>query len=65
MGRIRINPDTGVIEEQNGFLDDVTNTWWPKKDDDGNVNRVNKKTGELEKIDGFINDALGIWTPKT
>jgi hypothetical protein len=58
----RINPDTGVVEEQNDVLG-VFEHWDPAENENGNEERVNPETGVVEEK----NSVLGIfdeWAPK-
>lgn len=61
MSRSRINPDSGIIEHQDGWLDRQLGTWHETKNEDGNSERVNVDTGEVEESGG-LNRWLGIWT---
>jgi hypothetical protein len=63
-GTTRINPDSGVVEEQNGFIDKVIDHWEPKEDEDGTRTRVNPESGVIEEQSGFINKVLDLWEPK-
>ena len=54
----RVNPETGVIEENTGFLWD---NWTPRQNDEGHEERINPETGVVEENTGFIWDN---WTPK-
>lgn len=54
----RVNPDTGVIEEDPGPL----SPWVPKTDDDNpKPTRINPDTGVVEEDPG----PLSPWVPKT
>lgn len=54
----RINPETGVIEEDGNFP--IFDFWKPVENEDGNRERVNPSTGVIEE-EGF----LGLfWNPK-
>jgi hypothetical protein len=53
MAKERINPETGVREESNGF-----GRWSPAKNDTGHAERINTETGVREESNGF-----GRWSP--
>ena len=59
----RINPETGVIEEQDGLLGNFLEMWSPVIGDNGEIMRVNPDTGVLEESDR-LDQVLGIWAPK-
>lgn len=61
---IRINPDTGIVEEQDGFINELFDLWGPVVGDDGEITRVNPETGELEEQSGFLAELFGLWSPK-
>ncbi|MCC6366891.1 MAG: hypothetical protein IT165_25495 [Bryobacterales bacterium] len=58
MSERRINPETGVYEENNGFIFD---NWTSVQNENGNDERINPDTGVVEENTGFIFDN---WTPK-
>lgn len=58
MSERRINTETGVIEENNGFIFD---NWTSVQNPEGNDERINTETGVIEENTGFIFDN---WTPK-
>ena len=60
----RINPDTGVIEERDGFLNDLLDIWEPERGPDNEITRVNPGNGEIEEQRDFFDNLLGIWHPK-
>jgi hypothetical protein len=52
MANQRINPETGELEESNGF-------WWTTaKNEDGHAERINPDTGVREESNGY-----GTWSP--
>jgi len=55
----RVNPDTGVIEEDGNFP--IFDFWKPVENENGNWERVNPDTGVVEERGGFIFEN---WTPK-
>lgn len=58
MAERRINTETGVIEENTGFIFD---NWSSVQNAECNEERVNTETGVIEENTGFIFDN---WTPK-
>jgi hypothetical protein len=58
MAERRINTETGVIEENTGFIFD---NWTAVENGNGNEERVNPGTGVIEENTGFIFDS---WTSK-
>lgn len=60
MSERRINPDTGVIEENNGFF--IFDSWEPVENSEGCEERVNPDTGVIEENHGFF--IFDNWQPK-
>lgn len=48
----RINPKTGVFEEEDSFLG--IPYWTESKNEDGNAQRINTKSGVFEEEDSFL-----------
>lgn len=55
---IRINRESGVIEEDRGLL---WESWQPVENENGNEERLNPETGVLEENRGLLWDS---WVPK-
>jgi hypothetical protein len=57
MGERRVNPETGVVEERDGWFLGV---WQPASNESGAEQRVNPDTGVIEERYGSV---LGVWQP--
>jgi hypothetical protein len=62
----RINPDTGVFEEDNSVFGGLLgHDWQPMKNDDGNIERISPSDGVLEEDNSMFGGLLGHdWQPR-
>jgi len=62
----RINPETGVLEEDKSIFDGLFGRdWQPSKNKEGNAQRINPETGVLEEDKSIFDGLFGRdWQPK-
>ena len=66
MSATRINPDSGIIEQDaSAFGGTFGHTWEPKENNDGNAERINPDSGVVEQDVSAFGGVFGhTWEPK-
>ena len=61
MSKTRVHTETGVIETQIDWADEVLDLWTPLENEDGEITRINTETGDVETQTDWVDKVFNLW----